>query len=291
MDLLGRFSATGPQLWRRIDPRIGQILCLTTLIGLGILAFRFDLAPEHPPVILVACLATQWLACRILRLRFDPLSPTITALSLSLLLRVDAIAVAALAGALAIAAKFTLRIDGRHLFNPANLSLVALPLLYDGAWISPGQWGSEGLAAVLILGGGAIVAGRASRLDTTLGFLAAWSALCLARALWLGDPMAIPLHQLQSGALLVFAFFMISDPATTPQTRRMRLVHAAAVAGLGFALQWLWFTNAGPILALALLAPLVPLLNRAARRLDISTVTQDFPCVASPTARPAPERA
>jgi len=29
-------------------------------------------------------------------------------------------------------------------------------------------------------------------------------------------PWAIPLKQLQSGALLLFTFFMISDPKTTP---------------------------------------------------------------------------
>ena len=254
-------------LWRRLtDPRLGQILCLSSLLALGIFVFEFDLAPWHPPTALAAALLAQALAARMVGIGFDPLSPAVTALSLSLLLRTDAIWLTALASALAVGSKFVIRADGRHLFNPANLALVALPLAATGAWISPGQWGSEGLLAVAIAGAGAIVAAGAARLDTTLAFLAAWSALVFGRALWLGDPMAIPLHQLQSGALLVFAFFMISDPATTPRARPMRLVHAGLVAGLGFWLQTAWITNAGPILALALLAPAPLLLDRIFNR-------------------------
>ena len=41
-------------------------------------------------------------------------------------------------------------------------------------------------------------------------------ALVFGRSLWLGEPMSIPLHRLQNGALLLFTFFMISDPRTTP---------------------------------------------------------------------------
>lgn len=252
-----------PQVPRPNDARPWQVLALSLLLSAGVFVLGFDLRPWHPPAVLTAALAAQWIGSRwIARIPFDPLSATITALSLSLLLRTDALWLSALAGALAVGSKFLIRVDGRHLFNPANLALVALPALFAGAWISPGQWGSAGLWAVLIAAAGAMVAGRAARLDTTLAFLTAWAALTFARALWLGDPMAIPLHQLQSGALLVFAFFMISDPATTPQKRPARLIHAVAVAGLGFALQTLWLSNAGAILALVVLAPLVPALNR-----------------------------
>ena len=43
-----------------------------------------------------------------------------------------------------------------------------------------------------------------------------WVLLVGGRSWWLGEPMAIPLHRLQSGALLLFAFFMISDPRRRP---------------------------------------------------------------------------
>ena len=41
-------------------------------------------------------------------------------------------------------------------------------------------------------------------------------AVLCGRSWWLGEPLAIPLHRLENGALLIFAFFMVSDPKTTP---------------------------------------------------------------------------
>ncbi|MEL6979168.1 MAG: RnfABCDGE type electron transport complex subunit D [Pseudomonadota bacterium] len=256
---------------RLADPRIGQIIALSALASAGVFALGFDVHPAHALIAFGAALGVQAAASLALRLRFDPLSPAITALSLSILFRAEAVWLVALAAAIAIGSKFVLRWNGRHLFNPAALALVATPLLaaplFDlGAWVSPGQWGALGLWAVIVAGIGATVAGRAARLDTTLTFLAVWAALIFGRAAWVGDPIAIPLWQLQSGAILVFAFHMISDPATTPLRRDMRLLHAALVAALGFALQRAWITDIGPILALVLLAPLVPALDWITRR-------------------------
>src|SRR5437763_793976 len=61
-------------------------------------------------------------------------------------------------------------------------------------------------------------------------FLGTHAPLLVARALWLGDPLAIPIHQLESGSLLIFTFFMISDPRTSPDSRLGRLIFAASVA-------------------------------------------------------------
>ena len=75
-----------------------------------------------------------------------------------------------------------------------------------------------------------LVLGAARRSDIAIFFLGSHAALLLARAVWLGDPLAIPLHQLQSGSLLIFAFFMISDPRTSPDSRLGRFIFAASVA-------------------------------------------------------------
>jgi hypothetical protein len=42
--------------------------------------------------------------------------------------------------------------------------------------------------------------------------------------------MTIPIHRLQNGALLLFRFFMISDPKTTPDSRTGRILFALLVA-------------------------------------------------------------
>ena len=62
----------------------------------------------------------------------------------------------------------------------------------------------------------------------TYAFIAFYCALMFGRSIYLGEPMAIPLHRLESGALLLFTFFMISDPKTTPDSRAGRVLFAGA---------------------------------------------------------------
>ena len=178
-----------------------------------------------PPNYLLASISD----CRTIDLR----SPLITGLSLSLLLRADEAWLPAIAGFIAIASKFALRIDGRHIFNPAGFAIVVLLLTSSGVWISPGQWGASIWLATLLVFFAILVLQAAQRSDIALFFLGSHATLLFARAYWLGDPLAIPLHQLQSGSLLIFAFFMISDPRTTPDSRAARFFFAFAVAVLG----------------------------------------------------------
>lgn len=63
-----------------------------------------------------------------------------------------------------------------------------------------------------------------------IAFLGFYVGIVVLRGIWLGDPLVIALHRLQSGALLLFAFFMISDPKTTPDTRAWRVIFALLVA-------------------------------------------------------------
>ncbi len=244
------------------DPRYYQIAVLASLVTYGIVALDFGIRPGNAVTILVTALLVQFAATRAAGLpRFDPLSPLITSLSLTLLFRTDLALVAALAALIAIASKFLVRVRGKHIFNPANLAIVTLMVTSDHAWISSGQWGSAATNAFAIACLGFIVLTRARRAETTIGFLGFYALLLFGRAAWLGDPLAIPVHQLQNGALLVFAFFMISDPKTTPDTRSGRIVYAALVASIAFAIQYMLYEPHGPILALIVTAPLVPLID------------------------------
>ncbi len=244
------------------DPRHYQIAILSSLILFGVFHFAFQLPWWHVVGCLGAALGTQAIADRAVGRRFDARSPLISALSLTLLLRTGSITLSIAAGILAIASKYLIRWRGKHIFNPANFGLVIVSLLFTSAWISPGQWGSAPIFAILLLGMGGIVTGKAKRWDVSLALLGSYAALLFGRALWLGDPLAIPIHQLQSGALLIFAFFMISDPKTTPDARLGRVLYAALVAVIGFTIQFGFYNSAGIILALILTAPIVPLFDR-----------------------------
>jgi Na+-transporting NADH:ubiquinone oxidoreductase subunit NqrB len=244
------------------DPRHGQILAVGSLVLAGVIWFGVEMPWWRPVTALAAANLSQWLGSRLSGIRYDWRSPSITALSLTLLLRTTGWELTALAAALAIGSKFLLRFRGRHIWNPAALAIIAVTGLFSGAWVSTGQWGVSGWIGAFAVGAGLAITSKAGRAGVPFLFLAAWAALSFGRALWLGDPLAIPLHQMSSGALIVFAFFMISDPMTQPWHSGARAVWVIAAAAIGFALQHAWIVTAGPLWGLVLAAPLVPLLDR-----------------------------
>ena len=260
-------------IWRSVgwfdarDARIWQIVSLSLLLTYGIVQLGFDQPPFSAALIIATALCTQWACGRWVGLKtFDPLSPLITGLSLSILLRANDPLWLALAAMLAIASKFLLRADGKHVFNPANFALAVMLLATDAAWISPAQWGSATWAAFLFVSLAVLVLSRAKRGDIAIAFLAAYVAILFVRAFYLGDPLAIPIKQMQSGSVLLFAFFMISDPKTTPDRRSLRIVYAVLVAALAATIQFALYRPQGLVLALFCLSPLVPLLDRLVRR-------------------------
>jgi len=245
------------------DPRYYQVIVLSLLLSYGVLALDFGIHWQNAIAILLTAQLAQFVGTRAANLdRYDPLSALITSLSLTLLLRTDDIALAALAATIAVGSKFLIRARGKHIFNPANVALVALMLTSDNAWVSSGQWGSATLSAFALACLGFLVLTRAKRAETTIAFAAAFATLLVGRAMWLGDPLSIPLHQLQNGALLIFAFFMISDPKTSPNSGIGRTLYGALVAGVAFTIQFVFYEPNGPILALIMLAPTVPLIDR-----------------------------
>lgn len=250
------------------DPRYFQIAALTTLLLFGLTQRAFDIPLAHFAGIVLAASATQWLGALMIASRADFKSPLITALSLTLLLRADSVWPLMAAAAIAVGSKFTARLGGKHLFNPANLGIVAMVLFTDLVWTTPGQWGSATWLAAIMAGGGFFVAYRAARIDVPLVFLGTFGALIFARALWLGDPLSIPLLRLENGALILFAFFMISDPKTTPDGAIARAAFSASVAALAYVLSYHYFITDGLFYALAIMCvvrPVMEFFNPASR--------------------------
>jgi Na+-transporting NADH:ubiquinone oxidoreductase subunit NqrB len=255
---------TGNGTSASIDARWYQIGALGFLLGYGLLWLKFDLSVLQVCVTLATVFLAQWAFSRIVRLqRVELKSAAISGLSLCLLMRANSHWIVVLAALITIASKFILRWDGRHIFNPTNFGIIALlALAPNAAWVSPGQWGSFAFFAFLMLCLGSIVVNRASRSDVTFAFLFFYVGIVFARSFWLNEPWTIPAHKLENGALLLFAFFMISDPKTTPNSRLARIAFAALVA-LGAAyVQFKLYRNNGLLWSLALCSPTVPLLNR-----------------------------
>ena len=198
--------------------------------------------------------------------RLDVRSPLITALSLTLLMRVEhsmaGIGLALLAGLLAIGSKHLLRVRGKQVFNPSNIAIVLLTCSTSLVWVSPGSWGHAAMQVGLIAGIGMLITARATRLDLALTFITLWATALLLRAYWLGDNLAIPLHQLCDGTLLIFSFFMVTDPRATPDHRLSRTLFAMLLVVVAYVLRFHFFQPDALLWALACSSPLSPLLDR-----------------------------
>lgn len=259
---------------RRLDARWFQIAFLASFLTLGALARDFALTPLQVLLTFGSALLTQaawqWgLGLPGRRSWGAYLSAVVSSFGICILVRAENAWAHPLLAATAMSSKYLLRCGPAacksHVLNPANLAAFAAWAWVPGAWLSPGQWGSESLAALWFVALGGLVTQRISRWDVSLVFLGCWTGLLAAR-LWVLDyawnpGAAMWLQQVSNGAVLLFAFFMISDPMTTPQHRGARMAYAVLVALGAFGWQYLLFKPHGLIVVLFAASWLVPLCN------------------------------
>jgi len=147
------------------------------------------------------------------------------------------------AAAVAIASKATFRtaVDGRlrHFLNPSNFGITVTLLVFPWVSIAPPYHFTENLgpAGSLILPGIICVSGTlinlrfTGRLPLILGWWTGFVAQALLRNLFLSTPILGALNPMTGVAFILFSFYMISDPATTPFSRRSQIAFGMAVAG------------------------------------------------------------
>ncbi len=190
-------------------------------------------------------------------------SALISSFGLSLLLKTNNWHIAALAAMISIVSKYIIRLNGKHVFNPSALGIVAVLFFTDQAWISPGQWGSGIVMLFAVLSLGFIVVTRVQKLDISLAFLGTFGLLLFARqVIYLGWPLDFFIQSISTGSLLLFSFFMITDPKTTPNHAWARIIWAVAIAAVSFYMATFRFINGAPIWILVLAQPLVPVLDK-----------------------------
>lgn len=135
------------------------------------------------------------------------------------------------AGGLAIASKFIIAIRRKHIFNPAA---VAVALTAAGAGQSASWWvGASSLLPVVLIGG-LLVIRKTNRGWMVSSFLVATTASTLVLSVIghhvvLSTLKATTLHS----SLFFLAFVMLTEPLTSPSTRRQQLLYGG-LAGLLF---------------------------------------------------------
>jgi Na+-transporting NADH:ubiquinone oxidoreductase subunit NqrB len=163
---------------------------------------------------------------------------------------------------IAIGSKFILKFNQKHFFNPANIGIILSILITGDAWISPAQWGNAAILVFIIGSLGLSVVLKVGKLDTTIAFLIAYLGLEFLRTfIYKGWPIDHFTHLLSSGSLLLFSFFMITDPVSSPNHKWARIAWAVAIGVGSFYLASFRFINGAPIWALFYFSFFTPLFD------------------------------
>jgi Na+-transporting NADH:ubiquinone oxidoreductase subunit NqrB len=249
--------------WLRSDGRHFQIISQVSFLVFGILTLGWDNDWHKYLAAFSGSLIAQFIAIRFAGAPAHSIkSALITSLGLSLLLKANSPWLFLFAALFAIGQKFLIRIQGKHIWNPANFGIVIMILLSGEAWISPGQWGSGPLLVFMIGAGGLAVLSRVKRLETGFAFILTIAILEYFRTIvYLGWEWDVWMLKLSSGSLWLFALFMITDPMTIPNGRKTRIVWSVGVGMISFYLTNFWFINAAPFWVLFFATPFTPLFD------------------------------
>ncbi|MBC7848171.1 MAG: DUF2330 domain-containing protein [Chitinophagaceae bacterium] len=254
-----------------LDARWFQVIFQTIFLSYGILFLGWQADWPHYSISISACFLFQYAADSIRLKKWLTInhfslwgfSVLISAMSLCLLLKTNYWYISLFAAFLTVMSKLLFRFDGRHIFNPSAFAIVVMLLITDKAWLSPGQWGSNAVIFFIVITLGTIVITRVQRLDVSLAFLITYISLLFFRqVVYLGWPLDFFVHSVGTGSLLLFTFFMISDPKTAPNHPVARVIWAVLIAATAFylsAFKWKYNTMLWVLVAAA---PLVPILNR-----------------------------
>ncbi len=253
------------------DARYFQILFQSVFLSYGIFFLHWRNEEGLYISFFISSIATQ-LVCEYVsgnkniaylqRIKNGIPSVLISSFGLSLLLKTNVWWVAVFAAVVSISSKYILRVNGKHIFNPSALGIVAAVLFTGKAWISPGQWGSGILLLFAVCCLGFIIVTKVQKLSVSLSFIGVFSGLLFIRQIiFLGWPIDFFLQSMSTGSLLLFSFFMITDPKTIPNQPLARILWCVSIAAISFYLTTFKFINAAPIFVLVVAQVFVPLLD------------------------------
>jgi hypothetical protein len=241
------------------DPRLHLAAVIASLQVLGQVAFNFRLSIAQILISIGTCALLEIaIVFRRQRIFVWPASALLTGNGVAFVLRVPGTEhgdwwsvrggwiFAATAGG-GLLSKHLLRVRGGHVFNPSNIGLVVCFLALGPRRVDPLDfwWGpmslSLALALAIIVVGGLVILSRLRLLAMAVSFwLAFVSTVAVVAATghamtarWHLGPVA-GLHfwtvLATSPEILVFLFFMLTDPKTVPARRTERMAFAVSVA-------------------------------------------------------------
>lgn len=138
------------------------------------------------------------------------------------------------AALLAISSKYILAIKGKHIFNPAAIAVVltAIGLGHSASW-----WIGTAWMMPFVVLGGLLVARKIQREDMTLVFFVIALLVSIFFNLQVGTDIVETLRRvILDSSLFFLGFVMLTEPLTTPSTKKLQIMYGALV-GLLFSPQ------------------------------------------------------
>jgi hypothetical protein len=207
-----------------------QLINLLLLIYLAMSYHTLQATPLMVAVLILYAMAVELLLKDEL---YIPFSAAVTAIGVVLMLGWLQWYIPFIAIALALAQKRFMQIGGRHIFNPSNFALIAaLVLFYPKALPITGQLGKESVVLYIVLLLGTLILIRVNRLAVSAAYLGTYiflSILLFSHS----DPNWSSEHffdSLYSSSFIVYIFFMLTDPVTTPKTLSGQALFGLSVA-------------------------------------------------------------
>ena len=289
------------------DARLHLASVIITIHVLGQLAFGFHVSVPQITIAILTCAVIELVhTARREGSIVWPASAMLTGSGIGLILRVvgtergdhwtfDGWYWYAGIACIAMASKYLIRWNGGHVFNPSNVALVAAFLVAGGDRIEPLDFwwspldGPMLLAYGVIIAGGVAITGRLSLLAMGAAFWLAFAASTGVVAAsghaittrWAFDPVSGASFWwtiVTSPEVLIFLFFMLTDPRTVPQGRVARLVFGVSVGLVATLLLAPQRTEFGAKVAvLGALTIACPLRYALANRLPAPCTTADVP--------------
>jgi Na+-translocating ferredoxin:NAD+ oxidoreductase RnfD subunit len=297
---------------RLSDPRLHLAAVIVSLQVIGQIGFHFQLSIAQ---ILLSLATSAFLelaiAFRSRRVILWPASALLTGNGVAFVLRVPGTAhgdwwslrgwwIFVGTAAVSLLSKHVIRWRGEHVFNPSNIGLVLCFLILGRNRADPLDfwWGPMSfwlvLALAVIVAGGFTILGRLNLLRVALGFWLSFAAGIGALALT-GHVMTARWHLgpisgfhfwwvlITSPEVLVFLFFMITDPRTAPRAPKARLAYAVSLgllASILIAPTTTEFASKVALLgALAIVCLALPMLRSISVPLDRRVVLAATPAV------------
>ena len=247
------------------DPRLHLAAVIISLQVLGQTSFDFSLSIAQILVSVLTCAVLEIaITARTQRVLMWPASALLTGNGVAFILRVPGTEhgdwwsmngwwIFAGTAAISLLSKYVIKFRGSHIFNPSNFGLVICFLLLGPERADPLDfwWGpmsvALALALVIITVGGLSILSRLKLLEIAVGF---WLSFALALAVLAasGHEMTARWHLgpitgwefwralVFSPEILVFLFFMITDPRTIPRTGAGRRAYAVGIGLLAVVL-------------------------------------------------------